>query len=166
VNTMAGCVTVIRVGAAELPGSVTLTVPDRAPPVAFGRAVKVNDPLALPDGGLLVNHDDPLRTDAVHGPPVVIVNTRLPPSAGASQLAEGTGGAEDPDCVTDTVRDTTGLPPVTVTIAVRGAVPVFAVAVNVNDPLPFPIADVLFNQLDTPLGIETVHDTFDVTVST
>ena len=138
----------------------TVTVAVRCEVVLFAVAVIVNEPLLLPLVGETVSHAALLDTD--HDTlDVTVTEGEAPPlTPKLCDVGETVSVASMPACVTFIVLV---IPlPETVTVALRCVVPVFAVAVIVNEPLLLPLVDETVSHVAL---LVTDHDMLDVTVT-
>ena len=120
-----------------IPPPDTVTVALRDAPEVFAAAVMVNEPLLLPLAGERVSHAALLVTlqDTLE---LTVMVLEPPPVAKLWVSGETVSDAGTaPSCVTLMVLVIS--PPVTVTVALRGVVAVFAAAVMVNVLLLLPL---------------------------
>jgi hypothetical protein len=147
-----------------LPGTVTVIVPIRCVPV-FAEAVILNEPLPVRFTGDIfeIVNQFTLLLGIFHVPfDVTVILVQFPWLAGRHALADkvSESGAA---CVTVIVR--VGAPGADTVIVPVLCPPVFAVALILNEPLPFLVAGVIFvmvSQFTLLLG--TFHILFDVTL--
>ena len=147
-----------------IPPPETVIIPDLDAVVIFAAAFSVIEPLPVPPEGDTVSQSDPLFVVVQDTFEVTAIFVLPPDAVGVHEFGEtsSSGGDEDERSWV-TVITLVIPPPVTVTLPVLPVAPVFSLAPIINEPLPIPPVGATFSQAGA--SVDTVQDTFDVTVT-